>query len=159
MKVNFTTCAGLFTFYALGLFSSALFAGNWFADPETGCKVYGEHEQPVVTVYWDGDCVDGKANGEGLLRVLIDNIPFSTYEGELRQGIAQGYGVLISPDNSRYEGEFKDNRMHGQGAIISTDGKKLEGTYDNGLPHGVMTITAPGADPVEVEFSHGRRIR
>ena len=136
-----------------------LMAGGWFEDPETGCKIYGEHTQPIVTVYWDGDCVDGKAEGKGLLRVHIDDIPFSTYEGEVRQGMAHGYGILISPDNSRYEGEFKDNKMHGHGAIISVDGKRLEGTYHNGLPHGVMTISAPGTEDIEVEFKHGRRIR
>ncbi len=127
------------------LFSSMLAAGDWFSDPDSGCQVYAEHKQPIVTVYWDGDCVNGKASGQGVLRVHIDNIPFSTYEGELREGKAHGYGILISPDNSRYEGEFRENRMHGRGAIISVDGKRLEGIYHEGLPHGVMTISAPGA--------------
>lgn len=134
-------------------------AESWFTDPETGCKVYGEHQQPIVTVYWDGDCVDGVANGAGQLRVHIDEIPFCTFDGTLINGKAQGHGVLISPDNSRYEGEFRDNKMHGHGAIISIDGKKLEGNYEQGMPHGLMIISAPGKEPVEVEFHQGRRVR
>ena len=141
------------------LFSPELQAGDWFEDPDTGCKVYGEHHQPIVTVYWDGDCVNGKADGNGVLRVHIDDIPFSTYEGELHEGKAHGYGVLTSPNNSRYEGEFRNNNMHGHGAIISVDGKRMEGNFHEGLPHGIMTIRAPGTDPVEVEFSHGQRVR
>lgn len=144
-----------------GLFSSAPIhaEGTWFTDPDTGCKVYGKQEQPIVSVHWSGDCVDGRASGQGVLRVLIDSVPFSTYEGELVDGKASGKGILTSPDGSRYEGEFLNNEMHGQGAIISSDGKRLEGTYKHGLPHGTMTVVTPDGNRRQMLFENGRRIR
>jgi hypothetical protein len=142
-----------------GLLSNAQAEGVWFTDPETGCRVYGEQDQPLVSVFWSGDCVDGRASGEGQLEILIDGIPFSTYQGEMRQGKAHGYGILASPDNSRYEGEFRNNRMHGQGVIISSDGKRLEGTYHEGLPHGTMTVVTPDGQSRQIEFQHGQRVK
>ena len=142
-----------------GLLSNAQAESVWFADPDTGCRVYGEQDQPIVSVYWSGDCVDGKASGEGQLEILIDSKPFSNYQGEMQQGKAHGYGVLVSPDNSRYEGEFRNNRMHGQGVIISSDGKRLEGTYYEGLPHGTMTVVTPDGHDRQIEFRHGQRVK
>jgi len=146
-------------FIALCFFlSNSLQAGEWFKDPETGCAVWSDHPQPIVTVYWSGDCVDGNANGKGILKVLIDQIPFSSYEGEYKEGKAHGYGVLITPDKSRYEGEFKNNRMHGHGIIKSNDGKQIEGNFINGNPHGILKITQPDGTTVELEFDNGKRM-
>ena len=134
-------------------------AGQWFRDQESGCQVWSEHEQPIVSISWSGDCVDGKADGQGIMQVYIDNIPFSHYEGSYKAGKADGYGVLVSPDQSRYEGHFKENLMHGHGVIISSDGKRLEGEYVNGFPHGKLMATNPDGETVEMEFKNGRRVR
>ncbi|MBM2830014.1 MAG: hypothetical protein HW411_804 [Gammaproteobacteria bacterium] len=132
---------------------------EWFKDPETGCAVWGEHSQPIVTVYWSGECVDGKASGKGIMQVHIDKMPFSKYEGDYKEGKADGYGVLTTPGESRYEGEFKDNNMHGYGVVISTDGKRLKGNYLNGIPQGTFTLTTPDGPSTEMEFDHGKRIK
>ncbi len=153
-------CLSAETLLLLGLcLPVAAGAGEWFRDPDTGCAVWGEHPQPLVTVHWSGDCVDGKASGKGLMEVIIDGIPFSQYEGEYRAGKAEGYGILISPDQSRYEGEFRDNIMHGRGVLISSDGQRLEGTFHKGLPHGKMILTRPDSTSRELEFEYGRRTR
>ena len=62
---------------------------EWFLDPDTGCAVWGEHPQPIVKIHWSGECVDGKASGKGFMEVFIDGLPFSTYEGEYREGKAE----------------------------------------------------------------------
>lgn len=142
-----------------GLLCSTTAHAEWFVDEDTGCKVWGEHPQPIVKVHWSGDCVDGKASGEGLMEVFIDGFPFSRYEGEYKEGKAEGHGVLVTPDDARYEGEFSDNNMHGHGVIISPDGKRLEGTFVNGVPDGVFSLTAPEGKKVEIEFKQGIRIR
>ena len=132
---------------------------EWFQDPDTGCAVWGDQPQPIVKIHWSGDCVDGKASGNGLMEVFIDGLPFSTYEGEYRDGKAEGYGVLNTPGAARYEGEFKNNNLHGHGAIISPDGKRMEGDYVNGMPDGTIVITSPDGTKVEMEFDHGRRVK
>ena len=132
---------------------------EWFLDPDTGCAVWGEHPQPIVKIHWSGECVDGKASGMGLMEVFIDDLPFSTYEGEYREGKAEGYGVLKTPGEGRYEGEFKNNNLDGHGVIISSDGKRMEGNYVNGLPHGTMVITSPDGTKMDMEFEHGKRVK
>lgn len=134
-------------------------ADQWFKDPRTGCAVWDENPQPIVTIYWSGDCVDGKASGTGVLQVHIDGIPFSLYEGEYKAGKAHGYGVLTAPDDSRYEGQFRDNKMHGHGVVISVDNKRLEGNFLNGIPHGAFTQILPDGTSGEIEFDQGRRIK
>ncbi len=133
-------------------------ADEWFKDPETGCAVWSDNPQPIVTIYWSGDCLEGKASGKGVLRVSIDSIPFSRYEGEYKDGKAHGYGVLTTPGDSRYEGEFNNNKMHGHGAIISADGKRIEGDFLDGNPHGILTITQPDGTSTELKFDHGKRV-
>ncbi len=135
------------------------FSGQWFKDQESDCAVWGEHEQPIVSVSWSGDCLDGKAHGNGSMEVYIENIPFSRYEGEYKAGKAHGFGVLVSPDQSRYEGQFRENVMHGHGVIISKDGKRLEGEYYDGFPHGKLIATTPDGETVEMEFKNGRRVK
>ena len=156
MDKNFLTWQVLFLSMA-GL--PFLLHAEWFQDPDTGCAVWGEQPQPIVKVHWSGECIDGKASGKGLMEVFIDGLPFSTYEGEYREGKAEGYGGLKTPGAGRYEGDFKNNNLDGHGVIISSDGKRMEGNYVNGLPHGTMVITSPDGTKMEMEFDHGKRVK
>jgi len=69
------------------------------------------------------------------------------YEGEIRDGKANGKGTLIFPDRGRkYVGEFKDDKREGQGTwTISGYGNlfKYEGGWQNDAYHGQGTETYP----------------
>ena len=65
--------------------------GRWQqVENNPSCSVWNAYTQPNVTVTWSGACVNGKA---------------------------QGRGVLVWAYGSRYEGEFRDGKCHGRGVV------------------------------------------
>ena len=56
----------------------------------------------------------------------------STYEGELKNGKAHGFGTLTFTDGTKYVGEFKKNIIHGNGKYIDLDGNITSGKWTHG---------------------------
>ena len=54
------------------------------------------------------------------------------YEGEIRNGKPDGFGILIRFDGKKYVGNFKDGKMDGQGMFIFSSGDKYEGEFKDG---------------------------
>lgn len=44
----------------------------------------------------------------------------------------EGRGEYTLPTHSRYEGEMKDGMFHGKGVLYFPNGGKYEGTWENG---------------------------
>ena len=59
------------------------------------------------------------------------------YEGEIRNGKPDGFGILIRFDGRKYVGEWKDGKEHGQGTESSPYGSKNEGelTFPDGIKY------------------------
>lgn len=56
------------------------------------------------------------------------------YDGELKNGLPTGYGILHCDDGDRYEGEFALGRFNGYGKSIRENGDiRYEGDYKAGL--------------------------
>ena len=53
----------------------------------------------------------------------------STYNGEIKNGKADGVGIIIFSDGSKYEGEISKNRIHGKGKYIDAQGKVYQGKF------------------------------
>lgn len=53
----------------------------------------------------------------------------STYNGQTKNGKADGVGILIFSDGSKYEGEISKNRIHGKGKYIDAQGKVYQGKF------------------------------
>ena len=60
------------------------------------------------------------------------------FEGELRDGLPHGAGIVTSPDGTRYEGEFREGKMHGQGVVSHPDGIRYAGEFRDGEPMGFL---------------------
>ena len=65
-------------------------------------------------------------------KVDDDNLEIATllfdtgrYEGQVKDGKANGKGMFIWKDSSKYNGEWKDNYRHGRGVYLCTDGTKV----------------------------------
>ena len=56
----------------------------------------------------------------------------STYEGEVKNGKANGVGIFTFLDGSTYEGKVKNNKIHGKGKYIDAQGKVYEGKFRYG---------------------------
>ena len=53
----------------------------------------------------------------------------ATYEGEVKNGKADGVGIFTFSDGSTYEGKVKKNKIHGKGKYTDTNGNVYEGKF------------------------------
>jgi len=53
----------------------------------------------------------------------------ATYEGEVKNGKADGVGIFTFSDGSTYEGKVKKNKIHGKGKYTDSNGNVYEGKF------------------------------
>ena len=104
---------------------------RWIADVRTGCRISDLFPDPGETVNWTGACLNGIAQGRGVLEWFQNGKPNGRYEGEVREGKLDGQGVFTWPDGQRYEGEFRDGRRDGHGILVDFNGNRYEGEWHN----------------------------
>ena len=68
-------------------------------------------------VRYEGDPVDGKPQGRGVM-AWADG---TRHVGEFRGGLEHGQGVLTWSSGRRYEGEFRGGRASGRGVCTRED--------------------------------------
>lgn len=89
------------------------FGSHWSIAQNRDCLVWNHGAGDAIEPFtWLGSCVDGKAEGYGLLTYRGGKF---TFEGNMRAGRRHGRGVIISTDGYRYEGEFVDGQPRGYG--------------------------------------------
>lgn len=76
--------------------------------------------------YYQGDIVDGKANGNG---TLFDSDGTVVYVGAFVNDKFDGEGVLTTQEGV-YTGSFSAGKRSGQGTMVYADGLTFEGTWD-----------------------------
>jgi len=114
-------------------------AGDFIADPGTGCKIWDPHPLAGETASWSGDCVQGTAHGAGTVLWLRDSRPFEKDEGRWDQGRQSGRGTQ-DWRSGRYEGELVAGEPSGQG-VMMLQTSRYEGEFRNGKPNGQGTVT------------------
>jgi hypothetical protein len=119
---------------------------GWTSDPATGCRVINAHPQPNESMTWSGDCHNGFAQGQGVLRWFENGQPGERYEGELKNGQMDGHGTLSPGDGGRYEGEFRDGMANGLGQWSTARGS-FSGVWKNGCFKDGNRRAWVGADP------------
>ncbi|CAD8126243.1 unnamed protein product [Paramecium sonneborni] len=88
--------------------------------------------------------VGGFRNGQKYGKGKYENNDF-TYEGEFVEDKICGQGILIEKKNGwRQEGQFKDGLLDGKGVIIRSLGDYYEGQFKQGLRHGQGTLKREG---------------
>ena len=56
----------------------------------------------------------------------------ATYDGEVKNGKANGVGIFTFSDGSTYEGKVKKNKIHGKGKYTDSNGIVYEGKFKFG---------------------------
>ena len=79
-----------------------------------------------------------KKNGKGLFTAKKNTSSSKThglkYEGEYKNGLRDGKGLLIKFNGDIYEGDFKNNLPHGKGILKVFETKKeWRGIFENGV--------------------------
>ena len=106
------------------------FGPHWSIAQNRDCLVWnhgaGEAIEPFT---WLGSCVDGKAEGYGLLTYRGGKF---TFEGNMKAGRRHGRGIIVSADGYRYEGEFVDGQPRGHGTTTLVNGGRYDGLHRAG---------------------------
>jgi hypothetical protein len=77
------------------------------------------------------------------------------YEGEVKDGIFSGWGILVEPNGDRYEGEFDHDMRNGKGTLVEAKGDTYVGDFRNDLREGRGSLTTAAGDRYVGEFRGG----
>jgi hypothetical protein len=132
-----------------------LWAEETFIPDQKGCKVANPSPKPNESVQWSGECVDGYAEGKGLLQWYVDGTVSTRYEGTLQHGLLSGEGKLVMPNGASYEGHWLAGKQEGQGVQVMPDGSRYEGQWKNGQPHGHGMFRNAAGETTEGEWEDG----
>ena len=110
-------------------------------------KTFGDVKVPPE---YEGEIRNGKPDGFGIL-IRFDG---KKYVGEWKDGKMDGQGTESSPYGDNYEGEFKDGVRHGLGTSILPDGRKYVGEWKDGKEHGQGTESSPYGSKNEGELTY-----
>jgi hypothetical protein len=122
---------------------------------KNGCKVYNPMPQEKESIRWDGRCSEGFADGKGILDWYIGDQLEERYEGDLKQGWAEGQGTYTSRRGMRYEGNWKKSMQDGTGTMQTPDGSIYQGEWKEGKPNGWGVYRTPDGESVEGEWVDG----
>ena len=88
---------------------------------------------------YEGEIRDGKANGEGTRTYSNGDY----YKGEFKDDLfLNGKGIHTWADDGRfYEGEYKDGKANGEGAMTYADGSMYKGEWKDGQRNGQGVFT------------------
>ncbi len=116
---------------------------------------------PRLYRYQNGDSFKGrldnnkKRQGPG---VYTESKSGSVYDGDWKDNMRHGVGVLTFASGLEYSGEFFKDSIHGQGTIQLIDASVYTGSFFNGLFHGNGTLEDNAKKVVySGEFSNGVR--
>ena len=132
-----------------------LLAEEGFIADEHGCKVANPSPKRSETVSWSGKCVEGYADGKGLLQWYVGGVPSTRYEGTLHGGLLSGQGKLTMPNGGTYEGDWLAGKQDGKGVQAMPDGSRYNGEWKEGLPNGHGEMRSASGETLTGEWKEG----
>ena len=131
-KLTASLCLTLLVF--LGSAGKSFAEGEWVAiENIPNCVVWNVHPQENESISWSGTCENGKVHGKGIERwrfQIEGEWKEEVFEGEQRNGKANGQGTLTTARGGKYVGEFKDGKANGQGTFTFKRNKYV-GEWEN----------------------------
>jgi len=121
-----------------------MYKGSW----NSKANIEGEGEYYIKN---DNIFIHGIWNDGDLKYARLYFINGEIYEGEVRNFMFNGKGILISKEE-KYEGEFKNNEKEGKGRLTYEDGVIYEGNFVNGEFKGKGVMTWNNEYQYEGEF-------
>jgi hypothetical protein len=131
-------------------------ASDELADPTTGCRIVRADNEPNVSITWSGDCYHGLAHGTGVLQWYQEGKPIARFEGEMKDGLANGQGKISYANGTRYEGEWQNGERYGRGTFTFANGARYVGEFRDNQRTGRGTLYYANGDRYEGEFVDGK---
>lgn len=107
---------------------------------KTGRGVFDEPD-----ARYEGDFVQGKYEGKGVMSYLSGN----RHEGTYRAGKREGHGKFIFATGTTYEGNFSNNNFNGEGKLKYKTGEVYDGEFLDDERTGEGVATWPNGDRYE----------
>lgn len=110
------------------------------------------------TIIVDGDHYTGTFKS-GIIqngKVHIEYANGDIYDGDLVDGIKNGYGVLVYANGERYAGDWKDGIYHGDGVLEYINGERYDGHWKDGIYHGRGTKNFRNGTKYEGTWKDGK---
>jgi len=113
---------------------------GWLADEKSNCKIFTT-DKKQKSVKYEGNCVDGFADGLARYELFKDGAKFAVVIGNLVYGRLNGDVIVKNVDGSKFYGEYKEGYPHGKGQYTHSDGTKYEGEFNMGKITGKGVLT------------------
>ncbi len=94
--------------------------------PESPLKINIENINPIPN--WN-DCIGVYETNTGI-----------RYEGEFKNGLENGKGIIFFPNGNSYSGEFVNSKRNGKGTYLYANLGKYIGQFKNNKRHGQGTF-------------------
>ncbi|MCO4782033.1 MAG: hypothetical protein KC646_06870 [Candidatus Cloacimonetes bacterium] len=110
---------------------------HYIWDLDKRCRIFNSlpRVKSNETVRYKGPCVNGMANGHGVVTWYKHGVYSQEYSGNLNDGAPHGYGVLKLLSGS-YSGDWLHGKATGKGTYLYKDGMKEEGSFVEGKLNG-----------------------
>lgn len=79
------------------------------------------------------------------------------YVGQVKNGMANGFGVALLNTGSRYKGEWRNNQRHGEGSFYWADGEYYIGNYTQDKRNGLGTYYWPNGEKYVGQWKDDKR--
>ena len=116
---------------------------------------------PKLYRYQNGDTFTGRLDGANLRQgsgVFTEHRMGSVYDGDWKDSMRHGVGLLILSSGVEYSGEFFKDSIHGEGTLTLIDASVYAGGFVNGLFNGHGTFEDQGNNLTYIgEFQEGLR--
>lgn len=140
MRTTLTTLIIILASFLWGNAQTYTLEDKW-VDCGNKAQLLDPYYSPGVTFTWDGPVKDGKANGYGVATKYMNGKFESKYEGYYKNGIREGKGTFTHMDGSVKTGNFVNGQLNGKGSCKDQDGNTYEGDFLNYRMHGNGTLT------------------
>lgn len=134
------------------------FAGEWMADPDTGCQAWNVAPSAGESIKWTGSCKNNKANGKGILQWYANGNIGDRYEGVYQDGHMHGKGNYAFANGNRYEGDWRNSRRNGKGIQTWTNGSRYEGEWVDDKQTGYGILYRASGTREEGEWQDGNLV-
>lgn len=109
---------------------------HWLKDFGSKCAAYVTRPERGLTIRWFGKCVNGVAEGQGVIAWYRDNRLAGKHDGAFVRGVRQGRGVYSLPNGHSLHGSWVNGVPHGDGEWRYPDGSSFSAHFYAGMPRG-----------------------
>ena len=138
LKNIIVTCLVLFITNACSYISDS----QWLKT-DNDVLLWGLSSDTTKTYIWNGDTVDGVANGKGTLSVIDAEGKKTVSDVNMFYGASSQKSIITMDDGGRYVGTLIDEEMEGFGVFVKNDEVYI-GTFHRSKPDGFLKLYRKG---------------